>query len=624
MSSNAMKIALTFTAIDAASGVVRLLEGRILGLGKAGQQVKKDFEDMISHTQAGLKSLAASYYTLNALKPGIRIAADMQEAMIELEMSLQRSGKNAATLTEELKKFRQEADRLQKIHPYGAKEFAEAATVFVQAGMKPGDILGDKGAMAAAGTLATIGHSDPKSMAQALQGIGATYNLKGSQYGELANYIQKIHTSTPLKIDEAVEALKYAGQMSSAMELGWKDTLTALATLKAHGAPGSMAGTELSNFLMRLTGATKGEAQAIKQAGFEFWDQNEHIKPMGDIIKELQGQGASSNITAMSQKERMTLLSKIFAARGERAALAFADTGDNSFQAIGERTGQSADAADKLATRLTGLEANLKSLSGTIETAVANAFDPMLNDLTAMAKAANDLVDSLGKIAAEHRTLMKGLGYGVEGGAAALGGYGLYRLAKVGAAGRRVWRGLRGVGSTAAGVAEGKILEKTAGVTPVFVTNWPGGGAGDAVGTAAKAVKDWAAPAVAAAAGGLVIPAAAAALSMGGLIGFGLLAKPPNKEEQAALWAKGEAERKVREAAPESLASLQRQASERVQAADKRIEDAVKSVETTLREKKNNITLNISVDQNGRVTSSSDDPNTSTQINLKRGEFLQN
>ncbi len=599
--SQPLKIALTFTAIDAASGLVKVLEGRILGLGKAGQQVKKDFDDMVSHTQAGLKSLAASYYMLSALKPGIRIAADMQEAMIELEMSLQRSGKNAATLVDELKKFRTEADRLQKIHPFGAKEFAEAATVFVQAGMKPADILGDNGALAAAGMLATIGKSDPKTMAQALQGIGATYGLKGSQYGDLANWIQKIHTSTPLKIDEAVEALRYSGQMSAGMGIGWKDTLTALATLRAHGAPGSMAGTELSNFLMRLTGATKGEAAEIEKAGFEFWDENESLKPFGDIVKEVQGRGANPLIAGMSQKERMTTLSKIFAARGERAALSLADTGESSFEKIGERSGESADAVEKLSTRLTGLSANLKSLSGTVETAVANAFDPMLNDLTAMAKAANDLTDSLGKMAANHRTLTHGLGYAAGGAAGIAGAYGIYRLIRGGLAGSRVLRGLMGTG---AGVAEGKALEKMAGITPVFVTNWPGSGAGG------SAVSETAKDAAKIGAGAALLKWGVAGASALGLGAFWY--KAIHLDEDLKPWA-----HKLGYNLPESPASMA------VHRDLYDVESAVRGVENILREKKNNIILNVSIDQNGRVTSSSNDLNTTSTINLKRGDFFQ-
>jgi TP901 family phage tail tape measure protein len=602
-----MKIALTFTAIDAASGAMRLLENRILGLGKAGQKVKKDFEDMVSHTQAGLKSLAASYYTLSMLRPGVKIAADMQEAMTELEMSLMRSGKNAATLTEELKKFRAEADRLQKIHPFGAKEFAEAATVFTQAGTRPEDVLGDRGALAAAGLLATIGKGDPKTMAGHLARIGATYGLKGSQYWDLADYMQKVHTSTPLKIEEAVEALRYSGQMSGAMGMGWKDTLTALAVLEAHGATGSMAGTELSNFLQRLTGATKGEFKAIKEAGFEFWDQSGHVKSMGDVIAEVQGRGANPRIGGMSQKERMTLLSKIFAARGERAALAFADTGDSSFAAMTKRIEESADGVTKLDTRLRDLNANLTALAGTTRTAVANAFDPLLNDLTAVVKVANDAVDALGRLAAAHPTAMHGAGYAVGGVAGAAGLYGMYRLFRGGLAASRVLRGLGGMVSTGAGVAEGKLLEKTAGVTPVFVTNWPGGAGGGGT----NALETGGAAGLGSNASKLSKFLPAAALIGGPLAIFAAeyeLNKLGNKEP-----LKGAASAEIESWLGHSTLQVESHG----------IEDHLAAVTAILKEgQKNNITLNVSVDQNGRVSSSSNDPNTSARINLKRGEFF--
>lgn len=69
-----------------------------------------------------------------------------------------------------------------------------------------------------------------------------------------------------------------------------------------------------------------------------------------------------------------------------------------------------------------------------------------------------------------------------SGGAAALGaGYLAYRF------GGKAIKGLMGkLGSTAAGIAEGKAVEAATGVTPVFVTNWPGNlSGGGTLGTAA-------------------------------------------------------------------------------------------------------------------------------------------
>jgi TP901 family phage tail tape measure protein len=713
VAGNALKVALTFTAIDAASEVVRVLENRILGLGKAGAQVKKDFESMVSNTQAGLKSLAASYYSFGELKPGIKIAADMQTAMTELEMSLQRSGKNAADLVDELKKFRGEAERLQKIHPFGAREMVEAETVLVQAGMKPADILGGKGAAASSAMLATISHSDPKTMAQSLSRIGAAFDLKGNQYWDLANFMQKVATSTPLKIPEMMEALKYSSQMSAAMKLDLKDTLTALAVLTAKGAPGSMAGTETSAFLMRLTGATRGESKAIKEAGFEFWDEKGNLKNWDSLIKELQGEGANPKIAGKSMQELMTLLIKIFQMRGERGALALAGRGDNSFAEMRKRIEESSEAEQKLSTRLQDLNAQITALEGTTRTAVANAFDPMLHTLAEMSKVANDLVDTLGKVAAEHRRVTGGLDTAAAIGVGGAAAYGLYRLGKGAYSGSRMLAGLR---STALGVAEGKALEKAAGVTPVFVTNWPDGLGGSAIPLPGKTpglVDRLGRPIEAAVSGGAAATAAAgastlaaAAVATGVVAGTALALKEAVDASQAigkgvADWQstllsdkelrrqrarqmvmgggpasyqigtidRELAARTVQRSGAGTFAALDAHISEvealigktrqeamppqsgqslagkgagaqaltqishamaddiagrNLHVTDTALEGHIARVEELLGKKpKNEITLNIRVDQNGRVTSSSNDPDTTARINLKRGDFFE-
>jgi hypothetical protein len=79
-------------------------------------------------------------------------------------------------------------------------------------------------------------------------------------------------------------------------------------------------------------------------------------------------------------------------------------------------------------------------------------------------------------------------GWGLAGTGAALfaGGYAAKRFG-----GPMLSRIVGGAGSLGAGVATGKALEAAAGVAPVFITNWPGGGAagiGDASAAAAGAM----------------------------------------------------------------------------------------------------------------------------------------
>lgn len=74
-------------------------------------------------------------------------------------------------------------------------------------------------------------------------------------------------------------------------------------------------------------------------------------------------------------------------------------------------------------------------------------------------------------------------GKGMVGAGVAVGLSGILLKRYGPKAGGALLKRLTGYGSVAAGVAEGKALQAAAGVTPVFVTNWPGGGGPGAPGS---------------------------------------------------------------------------------------------------------------------------------------------
>jgi hypothetical protein len=124
----------------------------------------------------------------------------------------------------------------------------------------------------------------------------------------------------------------------------------------------------------------------------------------------------------------------------------------------------------KLNSAAGGLERKLPS-------AINNAADQVSRLRNALDHAADPLIEKLNDAIAGATTYLmdkKGMS-GTEiaglGAAAGLGAWLVGRRVKGG-----VGRMLNGVAGTAAGVAEGKALQMAAGVTPVFVTNWPGSG----------------------------------------------------------------------------------------------------------------------------------------------------
>lgn len=128
---------------------------------------------------------------------------------------------------------------------------------------------------------------------------------------------------------------------------------------------------------------------------------------------------------------------------------------------------------------------------------IATAGGTLKNDL---ADALDNSVDQVGRLRSELRSAADGFarpindtlaqfikftldkkengGLGMDGSDLLLGGAGLAvgTLAAARYGGKGISALAKRFGGTAAGVAEGKALEAAAGVTPVFVVNWPGGG----------------------------------------------------------------------------------------------------------------------------------------------------
>ncbi|GAB2182679.1 hypothetical protein DLREEDagrD3_29020 [Denitratisoma sp. agr-D3] len=130
--------------------------------------------------------------------------------------------------------------------------------------------------------------------------------------------------------------------------------------------------------------------------------------------------------------------------------------------------------------------------------ALSNAVDQTGRLKSELRKAADDFTQPINNTI--QQLIKWGLdkkengGLGLDGKGMILGG-GALALGTLGAArygGKAVEGLLKRFGGTAAGLAEGKALEAAAGVTPVFVVNWPGGGfpglpgAGGAAGGAAE------------------------------------------------------------------------------------------------------------------------------------------
>lgn len=677
--SGTMKLAMEFTAIDAASSIVHRLEKNILRLGDDAKKVRRDFEDMVSHTVAGLKSLAVTRVIYENIKPAVGYAADLQEAMVAVKMNIASSAENAGDLQRQLEAVKTTAISVAANQPFTATQVAGIENELVKAGLKLPDVTGAHGAAWATGGLSALSKMDPGAASESMGKVSEMFKIRGQdQFKEFADWMSKVDDAASTKIPELFYGLKMAGSGMASLNVSAKETVTALGILSPLG---DLSGTALGRFTERLAGVTPKAKEAMQELGFNFFDKGKFIG-LSAAIDQVQDKFSKME----DEQERLIKLHKIFGEEGGKAANIFTNAWTQEhkrFRDFNEEFGKGLDIEQKLKIRKESLNAANKDLTTTVQTTAGLMFEPMLNPLKDVANALNEAAGKLQNLAQENKNVPKAVSGAVGVGTAGLAGFGIYKLLRGGLSLGNV---LKGMGSTAAGVAEGKALEKIAGVTPVFVTNWPGVGtigtgsmpslpSGSPAGAAGRTSEElrrqalerkelggYMREAVFGSALAAKIAPVAIALSST-LLPLAVGAYFHNKNEENLqskpleyllkekdrlenvtsdygegypmgdlasirneLNLRGYSEAIDNRKPPAAIDSWKPPATIEpqrwaLQPVDQRFDEIARAVEKVKPEVNNTIKLNIRVDQAGRVTTESSDMKTKTEINVKHGDF---
>lgn len=291
-------------------------------------------------------------------------------------------------------------------------------------------------------------------------------------------------------------------------------------------------------------------------------------------------------------------------------------------------------------TRIGGFTQQISAAGGTLEKdlagAIDNAYDSSRRLKSALKEAADGFatpfkkgVNRAAKWALDEANLSGGqmIGLGAAGLAASYFGG---RLLKGG-----VGKLLSRFGKTGAGVAEGKALEKMAGVTPVYVVNMPGSGMGNGgsaipgLGGAAAGGKG----AAAAAGFGVAAPLVAAGLVGGGLYAMHKQNQHYTKTELARQAYRnreyddlidvetGKAYRPKAGNRASGIVSVKRADTGRELSPDE-IEQITAGGEHAVRLTDGDVNVTVHIDSAGRVQADADGMNVNTQVDVPHGPLV--
>lgn len=596
-----MKVALTFTAIDAASGYIAGLERRIDSLGDAGEKMRQKFDAMKSHFAEGLKGFGVAYTSMQFMRPGVQAAAALESAGIGLQNSLAAGGRNAAEMAAHFKSMRSTALYLSTRSPFLAPDLMKAQKLLLDSGFAPGDISGGSGLTSKVAGLSQISGQSMEAVRDMAEIFNQQFGAGVEGIGGAFDWIAQ--SGMEDKLPDLAVGLASMGTRAAAMNIPMKDAITTIGMLE-HVARRS--GPAIGAFLKSTRpDATSSQAVRMRDNGLNFYDGK------GKFIGLQAAQTLLKEKFGGIQGDRMKMLEEIF---GEGAMAAEGLIKGEDLAKVTARNERSLKLTEKVERQNQALAQSYDQLVKAGTNAMGSLFAPMTGMLASGARGARNVLGGLGRFSEENPGVSKRLMLLAGGAAAGTLAYTALHWTKAFTSLKGVTSGLA---STGAGIVAGKAAEM-AGVTPVFVTNWKdsGGGIAAAAGAAVAGSVGGTAAAAAAAkvATGLIPFMLSGALVAGaGLIGWeigrginALFSKIGNDTGFRPFDAMGD-----------KLSAWN----------ERRHSDAIarQTVESQVNE--NKVVINLSVDKDGRVVASGDmstDFEVNSMSSSARGRFHGN
>jgi|DewCreStandDraft_5_1066085.scaffolds.fasta_scaffold03034_11 TP901 family phage tail tape measure protein len=452
-------LAISISIVDLVSQGINKIKNNIETLSKSSKEVSENFRKTTSFLKYGLITGAITKQMIDGLKPAVSLAGDLESELNKVKVELLSGGKSAKQLNEELLKIKSSAFSIQSWTPFDMTQIVALQKELIKAGATVEQVTNKSGAAVAASLLATYENVDPVEAGKALIRIATPFNLTAEQFMELADTISRASSASTADLADIIYSAKYASGVLASLGRSTKE-LSALSALMAQvGLQGETGGRAIREFFQTLT-----KYSAFRDANGKLIETTKIIEKLRQIFGQ------------MGEAEKAQKLNKIFGELGSQAAMALINTKGTKYEDIIQAMDTGVSLQEKINYQLSGFKKQLESLKGNFKSTISDIFQPALPVLTSLIKKTNDFISYIGTLNNKSNTLgeltSKGSLVGLGAGTAATAGLltaGLYF-------GKKTFSslgGIKGILKTSTGIAMGKTIESVAGVTPVFVTNWP-------------------------------------------------------------------------------------------------------------------------------------------------------
>ena len=443
--------------------------GLLRGMSRAKQSVI-GFARGARKELAALKSSFGSVHGQLAAM-GLSIGAGKVIAdSAQLSKSLTRIKQTAGGTGDQIKTLRQDLFGMGRESGKNIEGLKDGFDSLVQGGLNMDE---STASLKAVNIAMAVTDANARSLTDALKVGSSAFDFDLAEPGQAMDMLDKMTVAGRLgnaELQNLSSVFSRVGQNAKAAKMGFSDTLAFVETLsKVEHNPERLA--TLADSTLRVFTNGRYMRAAEKASGVSFFNKDRSRRDAKAVLADIK----KIYDTKSTDQARASFIQSAFGSadldtiKGLRTLF----SGDAMYQmehifkaidgAGGTLKKDFKEATDNLPDQINMLKNDLRS--------AADSFvEPLDRGLT----------DAIKKL----RASKADGGFGLDGKDMMLWGGGLLGGGLL--AGRSLPKAMRGIagkffkngGSTAAGLAAGKAVEKLTGVAPVFVTNWPAGGLG--------------------------------------------------------------------------------------------------------------------------------------------------
>ena len=408
---------------DKVSAGMRRILGLFPGLEKAGTRANKAFKFAANLKQSadGIKGFADGM--TSAVGAPIKKMMEFEDIMAKVRANTFNGEVTAQTHTE-FKQLQETARKLGADTKFSGVEAAEGLDILATAGFDA------KGQIAALPGILDLAAASNQSIAEAAEiatSAMSQFGLKAGEMGTIGDVIAKTAQSSKTGLLDIGEALKYAGVSAKNAGVSLEETTAMLGALGDAGVKGSAAGTALRSVFSSLQAPNKKGKSALEFLGVNTKDKNGNMRPVNDILKQMDAAMDRKFGKDKNGNRRATLLKGLFDEANAASAsllIAKAGTGElkNKINTNLGASGTAAKVAADMSNSTAGSARELSSAFEELQLTLGEILIPTVRDFVNSIKGALEAVTGWAK---ENPGWAKGLTY-VAGvlGVVALGVWG--------------------------------------------------------------------------------------------------------------------------------------------------------------------------------------------------------